>query len=81
MVSPGKLPPHLIDLNLWEFIQTRGMPNSPPQMILDMLDWKQIWGSGRPRMYSNSVETALWTFLPGEAEHCLVGKWLMGAFA
>ncbi|GFV50613.1 hypothetical protein TNCV_2212761 [Trichonephila clavipes] len=28
------------------FIQIRGMPNSPSQMIPDMLDWRQIWGSG-----------------------------------
>ncbi|GFV65752.1 uncharacterized protein TNCV_4153881 [Trichonephila clavipes] len=24
------------------------MPNSPTQTIPDMLDWRQIWGSGRP---------------------------------
>ncbi|GFW62828.1 hypothetical protein TNCV_4451771 [Trichonephila clavipes] len=35
------------------------MPNSPSQMIQDMLDWRQIWGSGRPRKGSNSVETVL----------------------
>ncbi|GFW58250.1 uncharacterized protein TNCV_2634241 [Trichonephila clavipes] len=33
------------------------MPNSPPQMIPDMLDWRQIWGSGRPRKDSNGTHT------------------------
>ncbi|GFX24052.1 hypothetical protein TNCV_2435461 [Trichonephila clavipes] len=32
------------------------MPNSPTQMIPDMLDWTQIWESGRPRKGSNSVD-------------------------
>ncbi|GFY15306.1 hypothetical protein TNCV_1571171 [Trichonephila clavipes] len=32
------------------------MPNSPSQMIPDMLDWRQIWGSGKPRKGSNSAE-------------------------
>ncbi|GFV48219.1 calpain-A [Trichonephila clavipes] len=41
------------------FVQTRGMPNPPSQMIPDMLDWRQIWGSGRPRKGSNSVDTVL----------------------
>ncbi|GFT34074.1 hypothetical protein TNCV_4385131 [Trichonephila clavipes] len=36
------------------------MSNSPSQMIPDMLDWKQIWRSGRPRKGSNSAETVLW---------------------
>ncbi|GFV06746.1 uncharacterized protein TNCV_1611591 [Trichonephila clavipes] len=35
------------------------MPNSPSQMIPDMLDQKQIWGSGRPRKGSNNAETVL----------------------
>ncbi|GFU53509.1 hypothetical protein TNCV_3169421 [Trichonephila clavipes] len=25
------------------------MPDSPSQMIPDMLDWRQIWGMGKPR--------------------------------
>ncbi|GFT33060.1 sorting nexin-9, partial [Trichonephila clavipes] len=29
-----------------EFVQTREMPDSLSQVILDMLDWRQIWGSG-----------------------------------
>ncbi|GFY31846.1 hypothetical protein TNCV_4201541 [Trichonephila clavipes] len=41
------------------FVQTRGIPNSPSQMIPDMLDWRQIWGSGRPRNGSNSAVTFL----------------------
>ncbi|GFW43138.1 uncharacterized protein TNCV_1475331 [Trichonephila clavipes] len=36
------------------------MPNSLSQMIQDMLDWRQIWGSGRARKDSNSAETVLW---------------------
>ncbi|GFT70563.1 hypothetical protein TNCV_1133221 [Trichonephila clavipes] len=35
------------------------MPNSQSQMIPDMLDWRQIWGSGRPRKGSKSAETVL----------------------
>ncbi|GFS54875.1 uncharacterized protein TNCV_3576051 [Trichonephila clavipes] len=36
------------------------MPNSPSQMIPDMLDWRQIRGSGRPRIVpSSSAETVL----------------------
>ncbi|GFX43418.1 hypothetical protein TNCV_4874381 [Trichonephila clavipes] len=35
------------------------MPNSPSQMIPDMLYWRQIWGSGRPRKGGNSAETVL----------------------
>ncbi|GFV30676.1 uncharacterized protein TNCV_3931981 [Trichonephila clavipes] len=35
------------------------MPNSPSQMIADMLDWRQMLGSGRPRRGNNSVETVL----------------------
>ncbi|GFW43057.1 uncharacterized protein TNCV_1474521 [Trichonephila clavipes] len=31
------------------------MPNSPSQMIQDMLDWRQIWRSGRQRKSSNFV--------------------------
>ncbi|GFV54630.1 uncharacterized protein TNCV_3578831 [Trichonephila clavipes] len=34
------------------------MPNSPSQMIPDKLDWRQMWGSGRPRKDSNSAETS-----------------------
>ncbi|GFX51429.1 uncharacterized protein TNCV_3103621 [Trichonephila clavipes] len=29
------------------------MPNSPSQMIPDMLNWRQIWVSGRPRKGSD----------------------------
>ncbi|GFU69731.1 hypothetical protein TNCV_1221191 [Trichonephila clavipes] len=36
------------------------MPNSLSQMIQDMHDWRQIWGSSRPRKGSNSAETILW---------------------
>ncbi|GFX51402.1 hypothetical protein TNCV_3103351 [Trichonephila clavipes] len=32
------------------------MNNSPSQMIPDMLEWRQIWGSGRPRKGSDSVK-------------------------
>ncbi|GFV36708.1 hypothetical protein TNCV_1033841 [Trichonephila clavipes] len=35
------------------------MPNSPTQMIPDMLDWRQIWGSRRPRKGSNSAKKVL----------------------
>ncbi|GFX95657.1 hypothetical protein TNCV_4885831 [Trichonephila clavipes] len=35
------------------------MPNSPFQMIPYIIDWRQIWGSGRPRKGSNSTETVL----------------------
>ncbi|GFV83331.1 hypothetical protein TNCV_1900571 [Trichonephila clavipes] len=42
------------------FVQTCGMPNSPSQMIKDMLDWREIWGSGSPRKGRNSAETVLW---------------------
>ncbi|GFV98803.1 hypothetical protein TNCV_2913201 [Trichonephila clavipes] len=31
------------------FVQTREISKSPSQMIPDMLNWRQIWGSGRPR--------------------------------
>ncbi|GFW18743.1 hypothetical protein TNCV_1369971 [Trichonephila clavipes] len=31
-------------------------------MIPDMLYWRQIWGSDRPRKGSNSVETVLLVF-------------------
>ncbi|GFV08901.1 hypothetical protein TNCV_3821441 [Trichonephila clavipes] len=30
------------------------MPNSSSQIISDMLDWRQIWGSGRTRKGSNN---------------------------
>ncbi|GFW31190.1 uncharacterized protein TNCV_2577721 [Trichonephila clavipes] len=33
--------------------------NSPSHMIPDMLDWRRIWGSSRPRKGSNSAETVL----------------------
>ncbi|GFX70985.1 uncharacterized protein TNCV_1689681 [Trichonephila clavipes] len=33
------------------------MPNPPSQMIPDMLDWRQIWGSSKPRKSSNSNGT------------------------
>ncbi|GFU86599.1 uncharacterized protein TNCV_3839851 [Trichonephila clavipes] len=35
------------------------MPNLPSQMIPDMFDYMQIWGSGRSRKSSNSAETVL----------------------
>ncbi|GFV39023.1 hypothetical protein TNCV_965891 [Trichonephila clavipes] len=35
------------------------MLNSMSQMIPDMLDWRQIWGSDRPRKGSNSAEAVL----------------------
>ncbi|GFT53995.1 hypothetical protein TNCV_153561 [Trichonephila clavipes] len=35
------------------------MPNSPSQITPDMLEWRQFWGSGRPRKGSNSAETVL----------------------
>ncbi|GFU53135.1 integrase catalytic domain-containing protein [Trichonephila clavipes] len=41
------------------FVQSRGMPNSPSQMIPDMLDWRQIWGLGRSSKGSNSAGTVL----------------------
>ncbi|GFV30009.1 uncharacterized protein TNCV_3100861 [Trichonephila clavipes] len=50
------------------------MPNSPSQIIPDMLDWRQIWGSVRSRKGNNSAETSLVTPLPCEAEDCLVEK-------
>ncbi|GFV34315.1 hypothetical protein TNCV_4023301 [Trichonephila clavipes] len=42
-----------------QFDQTRGMPNLPSEIIPDMLDWRQIWGSGRPRKGSNRAEIVL----------------------
>ncbi|GFX02899.1 hypothetical protein TNCV_4438811 [Trichonephila clavipes] len=51
------------------------MPNSPSQMIPDMLDWRKIWGLGRPRKGSNSLMTPL----PCEAKHCLVEKMAPGS--
>ncbi|GFX32741.1 hypothetical protein TNCV_888791 [Trichonephila clavipes] len=53
------------------------MSNSPTQIIPDILDWRQIWGSGSPRKVSNSAEIDL----PCETERCLVEKWLLGAIA
>ncbi|GFY09922.1 uncharacterized protein TNCV_3698841 [Trichonephila clavipes] len=44
---------------IFGFVQTRGMPNSPSQIITDMLDWRKIWGSDRLRKGSNSAETVL----------------------
>ncbi|GFU33964.1 transposable element Tcb2 transposase [Trichonephila clavipes] len=41
------------------FVQSRGMPNSPSQMIPDVLDWRLFWESYRPRTGSNSVETVM----------------------
>ncbi|GFT49078.1 e3 ubiquitin-protein ligase RNF13 [Trichonephila clavipes] len=35
------------------------MSKLPSQMIPDMLNWRQIWGSIRPRKGSNSAETVL----------------------
>ncbi|GFY21396.1 hypothetical protein TNCV_3994401 [Trichonephila clavipes] len=40
------------------------MPNSPSQIIPDILDWRQIWGSGRQRKGSNTVELALAEMAP-----------------
>ncbi|GFX13482.1 uncharacterized protein TNCV_2192361 [Trichonephila clavipes] len=40
----------LVRSNLW-------MPNSPSQMTTDMLIWRKIWGSGRPRKGSNKIES------------------------
>ncbi|GFX90213.1 uncharacterized protein TNCV_2449881 [Trichonephila clavipes] len=42
------------NLNSNKFAQTRGTPNSPSQMIPDMLDWRQIWGSGKRRKDINT---------------------------
>ncbi|GFV77626.1 hypothetical protein TNCV_616461 [Trichonephila clavipes] len=44
---------------LINFVQTREMTNLPSQMIPDMLDMRQIWGTARPRKDSNSAETDL----------------------
>ncbi|GFT64158.1 HNF-1_N domain-containing protein [Trichonephila clavipes] len=33
--------------------------NSPSQMIPDMLDWREIWRSDRPRRGNNNAETVL----------------------
>ncbi|GFT02696.1 hypothetical protein TNCV_829621 [Trichonephila clavipes] len=44
------------DLEGQFFVQTGGMPNSPSQVIRDMPDWRQIWGSGRPRKGCDSYE-------------------------
>ncbi|GFW58504.1 hypothetical protein TNCV_718051 [Trichonephila clavipes] len=62
------------------FVQTRGMPNSPSEMIPDMLDWRQIWGSIRPRKEAKSRDSLVRP-LPYEDEHCLVEKWLLEAVA
>ncbi|GFW48891.1 hypothetical protein TNCV_3900891 [Trichonephila clavipes] len=35
------------------------MPYSPSQVIPDILDWRHIWGSGRPKKGSNNAETVL----------------------
>ncbi|GFS66436.1 uncharacterized protein TNCV_3856861 [Trichonephila clavipes] len=56
------------------------MPNSPFQLIPDMLDWRQICGSGRPRKSINSDDIVL-SPLPCEAEHYLVVKGLLAAVA
>ncbi|GFY19842.1 uncharacterized protein TNCV_2145351 [Trichonephila clavipes] len=53
------------------------MSKSSSQMIPDMLDWIQFWGSGRPRKDGRSTEgDSLVTSLPCEAEH-----WLLEAIA
>ncbi|GFS57440.1 hypothetical protein TNCV_1401311 [Trichonephila clavipes] len=62
------------------FVLTRGMPNSPSQMIPDMLDWRQIWRLGRPRKDSKCGDSLI-TPLLCDAKHCLVEKWLMRAVA
>ncbi|GFX81194.1 hypothetical protein TNCV_1911861 [Trichonephila clavipes] len=46
-------------VRMHDFVQTCGIPNSPSQKIPDMPNWRQIWGSGRPRKGSNSAETVL----------------------
>ncbi|GFV55412.1 uncharacterized protein TNCV_2463021 [Trichonephila clavipes] len=35
------------------------MPNSRSQMITDLLDWRHIWGSGRPRKGCNGHTAVL----------------------
>ncbi|GFW68186.1 hypothetical protein TNCV_1880681 [Trichonephila clavipes] len=36
-----------------------GYPTRHPQTIPDRLDWRQIWGSVRPRKGNNIAETVL----------------------
>ncbi|GFW66943.1 uncharacterized protein TNCV_4688281 [Trichonephila clavipes] len=49
------------------------MPNSPSQMIPDILDWRQIWGSGRlrkvqfPRARHHSKRRRRWVGVKGSA--------------
>ncbi|GFV43092.1 hypothetical protein TNCV_5027821 [Trichonephila clavipes] len=38
---------------------TSSLFNSPSQIISDMLDCREIWGSGRPRKGSNCAKTVL----------------------
>ncbi|GFS62460.1 hypothetical protein TNCV_1262511 [Trichonephila clavipes] len=35
------------------------MSTLPSQIIPEMIDWRQIWGSGRSKKGSNSAETVL----------------------
>ncbi|GFW93128.1 hypothetical protein TNCV_3888691 [Trichonephila clavipes] len=42
-----------------KFVSTHGMPNSSSQMITDRLDWRRIWGSGRPKKGRNTAKTVL----------------------
>ncbi|GFT85160.1 hypothetical protein TNCV_496261 [Trichonephila clavipes] len=42
-----------------QFDQTRGIPNWQSEMIPDMLHWRRIWGSGRPKKDINNTETVL----------------------
>ncbi|GFW86742.1 hypothetical protein TNCV_2808971 [Trichonephila clavipes] len=39
------------------------MPDSPSQMISDMLDWRHIWGLGSPRKGSNIEFPRFWHHL------------------
>ncbi|GFU57387.1 uncharacterized protein TNCV_3635661 [Trichonephila clavipes] len=43
------------------------MPNSPSQIILDMLDWRQIWGSGSLRKGNGTLHQYT---SDGEVCHC-----------
>ncbi|GFT34361.1 e3 ubiquitin-protein ligase RNF13 [Trichonephila clavipes] len=47
------------------------MPNSPSQMIPDMLDWRQFWGLRRPMKDSKSAETVLWHPCRAMAPHTI----------
>ncbi|GFV02876.1 hypothetical protein TNCV_3610051 [Trichonephila clavipes] len=68
-----------VALSTIQFVQTRGMPNSPSQMIPDRLDWRQIWGSGRSNKGSNSADTVLGH--PCHVRPTIIKKLLVGAIA